>query len=143
MRNLLRKEKSQVVRNLHVVMVVDEDQESVAAIIENLESEHYSIISHSSGEDALAHFNSSEIDLVLMEASLPGISGIELLSAIRASKDLTKKAVPVLMVTSSSSIEDIDAAIAAGVNSYLVKPFRPKALRARVNQILSGKFPSE
>ena len=124
------------------ILVVD-DNISILTQIENmLLQEGYSVITATTGEIALEIFNSQTIDLILLDVILPGISGLEVLAAIRASKPEPKRTVPVIIVSVKSSIEDIDLAIAAEATSYLVKPFRAEALLERVAQVLdpNGKF---
>jgi two-component system chemotaxis response regulator CheY len=68
---------------------------------------------------------------------MPNVSGIDLARALRAHPD--GKSVPILMVTTRSVKEDIIAAIEAGVNNYIVKPFTPQVLKEKIEAVLSGQ----
>ena len=131
-----------MVQETRTILVVD-DNNSILTQIENmLLQEGYSVITATTGEIALEIFNSQLIDLILLDVILSGISGLEVLAAVRASKPESKRTVPVIIVSVKSSIEDIDSAIAAEATSYLVKPFRAEALIERIAQVLdpNGKF---
>jgi two-component system chemotaxis response regulator CheY len=73
------------------------------------------------------------IDLVVTDWNMPGMSGIDLLRAIRADAEL--KSLPVLMVTAENTREQIIAAAQAGVNGYIVKPFTAATLRDKIERI--------
>ena len=76
------------------------------------------------------------INLVLLDVMMPGKSGIEVLSEIRTHSNRSIREIPVMMITAKSSTEDIDAALAAGANSYVIKPFRATTIREKVRSIL-------
>ena len=67
---------------------------------------------------------------------MPTMTGIDLARALRAQDN--GKTVPILMVTTRSVREDIVAAVEAGVNNYIVKPFTPQVLKEKIDQVLSG-----
>ena len=87
------------------------------------------------GRQALDKFNSG-ISFVITDWNMPTMSGIEFARAVRAQEN--GKAVPILMVTTRSVREDIVAAVEAGVNNYIVKPFTPQVLKEKIDQVLSG-----
>lgn len=125
-----------MVQETSTILVVD-DSNSILTLIEHmLLEEGYSVITASTGEIALEIFNSQPVDLILLDVIMPGISGLEVLASVRASKPESKRKVPVIIVSVKSSIEDIDSAIAAEASSYLVKPFRSEALIERIAQVL-------
>jgi two-component system chemotaxis response regulator CheY len=66
---------------------------------------------------------------------MPNMSGIDFARAVRARAD--GKQVPILMVTTRSMREDILAAVEAGVNNYILKPFTPPVLKEKIDQVLS------
>ena len=128
-----------MVQETTTILVVDDSDHILTLMEQMLLQEGYSVITAHTGEIALEIFNSQTIDLILLDVVMPGISGLEVLAAVRASKSESKRTVPVIIVSVKSSIEDIDSAIAAGVNSYLVKPFRSEALTERIAQVLDAK----
>ena len=87
------------------------------------------------GSQALEKFDAS-IGFVVTDWNMPNMSGLDFARALRATPD--GKSVPILMVTTRSVREDIVAAVEAGVNSYIVKPFTPQVLKEKIDQILAG-----
>ena len=86
------------------------------------------------GQEALSRFDAS-IHFVVTDWNMPNMNGIEFARALRARPD--GKNVPILMVTTRSVREDILAAVEAGVNNYILKPFTPPVLKEKIDQILS------
>jgi two-component system chemotaxis response regulator CheY len=86
------------------------------------------------GLDALNKFDSS-IGFVITDWNMPNMSGIDFARALRARPD--GRSVPILMVTTRSVREDILAAVEAGVNNYIVKPFTPQVLKEKIDQLLA------
>ena len=87
----------------------------------------------SDGEEALQLFG-PEIGCVITDWNMPRMTGIDFVRALRAHPD--GGSVPVLMVTTRSVREDILAAIEAGVNNYIVKPFTPVVLKEKLDAVL-------
>lgn len=85
------------------------------------------------GQLALAALKKKKADFVVSGWSMPGMSGIDLLRAIRA--DETLKTTPVLMVTAEAEKENIVAAVQAGVSDFIVKPFNAAMLLEKLSKI--------
>jgi DNA-binding response OmpR family regulator len=90
----------------------------------------------SDGTDAMAILRTDPADLVILDLMLPGLSGLDILSAIRA--DPITKSIPVLMLTAKGQGRDRDAAERAGVSAFMTKPFANADMRAVVHQLLAG-----
>jgi DNA-binding response OmpR family regulator len=75
-------------------------------------------------------------DLVILDSSVPGMKGTAILRRMRALPELYLT--PIVMLTARADAEDVDAAIAAGANEYLVKPIAAEEIVARVNAVLSS-----
>jgi two-component system chemotaxis response regulator CheY len=86
------------------------------------------------GRQALERFD-ADISFVITDWNMPMMSGIEFARALRAQPN--GKTVPILMVTTRSVREDIMAAVEAGVNNYIVKPFTPQVLKEKIDQVMS------
>lgn len=86
------------------------------------------------GVQALERFDSS-VGFVITDWNMPNMSGVDFTRALRDRED--GRTVPILMVTTRSVREDIIAAVEAGVNNYVVKPFTPQILREKIDQLLS------
>jgi len=93
-----------------------------------------SITEAESGRMALATLNRQKVDFVITDWNMPGMSGYDLLIAIRDDSNL--KHIPVLMVTAEASRERVVKAAEAGVNNYIVKPFDEKTLYEKIKNIL-------
>jgi two-component system chemotaxis response regulator CheY len=116
------------------VMVVD-DAATMRRIVRSLLRELgiKNVREAEDGEVAFEDLKRQRADLVVSDWSMPKMTGIELLRAIRQDDDL--KDIPVLMVTAESKKENIMEAVQAGVNNYIVKPFNSKTLEEKLNKI--------
>ena len=85
------------------------------------------------GNSALPLLKASDFDFLITDWNMPGMTGIDLLKAVRADEKL--KSLPVLMVTAEAKREQIIEAAQAGVNGYVVKPFTAQALKEKIEKI--------
>lgn len=85
------------------------------------------------GSSALPLLKSADFDFLITDWNMPGMTGIDLLKAVRADDKL--KSLPVLMVTAEAKREQIIEAAQAGVNGYVVKPFTAQALKEKIEKI--------
>jgi two-component system chemotaxis response regulator CheY len=85
------------------------------------------------GGAALNTLQTQDIDFVISDWNMPGMSGLELLQAIRADDKL--KNIPVLMVTAEALKDNVVEALKAGVNGYIVKPFTAETLKEKIDAI--------
>ncbi len=118
------------------ILVVD-DFSTMRRIVKNILRQlgFNNIIEADDGTTAMAKLNSEKIDFVITDWNMPKMTGMELLKEIRADDKL--KTLPVLMVTAEALQENIIAAVKAGVNNYIVKPFDAKTLGEKINKIFS------
>jgi DNA-binding response OmpR family regulator len=121
------------------ILVVEDNQDLRELIFQMLISKDFDVLTAESGEKALELINLHRIDLILLDHMMPGISGIVVLKKIRSTKDCQIKNLPVVMVTAKSLIDDIDAAIFAGANDYIVKPFRAESLMATIQKVFGDQ----
>ncbi|MEM9319175.1 MAG: response regulator transcription factor [Pseudomonadota bacterium] len=114
-------------------IVIVEDNISVAkGIAYRLRDEGHGIDLLHDGEDADAFLRDDGADLVILDIKLPGMSGLQILAAMRARGDRR----PVLMLTAQSELHDKVAGLDAGADDYLSKPFEMDELSARVRALL-------
>lgn len=85
------------------------------------------------GNTALPMLQSSKFDFLITDWNMPGMTGIELLKAVRSNEKINT--LPVLMVTAEAKREQIVEAAQAGVNGYVVKPFTAAALKDKIDKI--------
>jgi len=88
------------------------------------------------GNTALPMLKNGDIDFLVTDWNMPGMTGIDLLKAVRADEKLA--ALPVLMVTAESNREQIIEAAQAGVNGYIVKPFAAVTLKEKIDKIFEN-----
>jgi two-component system response regulator MtrA len=109
------------------ILVVDDDTALSEMIGIVLRAESFEPMFCSDGAKALAAFRAAKPDLVLLDLMLPGADGVEVCRAIRA-----ESGVPVIMLTAKSDTSDVVVGLEAGADDYVVKPFDPKELVARI-----------
>jgi two-component system response regulator MtrA len=85
------------------------------------------------GDEVMEAFHEFQPDLVLLDVMLPGMDGIEVCRAIRA-----ESGVPIVMLTAKTDTVDVVLGLESGADDYVVKPFKPKELVARVRTRLRG-----
>lgn len=112
-------------------ILVIEDEQSVSDVMKAyLEKEGYEIHSFAKGKMGLEAFNSMDFDLVILDLMLPDISGEEVCKIIRQTSD-----VHIFMLTAKAALNDRIEGLNMGADEYLVKPFSPRELTARVNAL--------
>lgn len=102
----------------------------------NLESDFNVIADVSSGEEALAYLKDNEVDLVILDQNMPGLSGLETVEKIRSQGNQSK----ILMFTVSDSGDDIHNALKLGVNGYLLKDMQPEQVALDIRKALRGEL---
>lgn len=118
------------------ILVVDDSATMRRILVNSLQRIGYSeCVEASDGREAVEKFDGS-IQFVITDWNMPNMSGLDLARALRVHPE--GKTVPILMVTTRSVKEDIIAAIQAGVNNYIVKPFTPQVLKEKIDAVLSG-----
>jgi len=118
------------------VLVVEDDADIQQLVSYNLIKAGFHVTCADSGEEALAGLEREEVDCILLDLMLPGLSGIEVCAAVRKSGSPTRAAVPILMLTAKGEEEDVVAGLEVGADDYITKPFSPKVLVARVKAVL-------
>jgi two-component system chemotaxis response regulator CheY len=85
------------------------------------------------GKTALPMLQAGNYDFLITDWNMPGMQGIDLLKAVRATERIAK--LPVLLVTAEAKREQIVMAAEVGVNGYIVKPFTPETLKEKISKI--------
>ena len=112
------------------VLVVDDDRQMLKAVTNALTARGYEVLSAPSGELALSVLAEDELDLVLLDLGLPGLDGREVIERLRAWSEL-----PVIVISVRESQEDKVAALDAGADDFVTKPFGMKELLARMRAV--------
>jgi DNA-binding response OmpR family regulator len=123
----------------HILLI--EDEQSVSTVIKGyLEKEGYRVSSVPTGLKGLDVFKTADFKLIILDLMLPDISGEEVCKIIRQTSD-----VYIFMLTAKGSLNDKIEGLNIGADEYLIKPFSPRELTARVNALfrrIDSKFPS-
>ncbi|MBV0894352.1 MtrAB system response regulator MtrA [Microbacterium sp. NC79] len=109
------------------ILVVDDDTALAEMIGIVLRTEGFQTVFCADGAEAVDAFRSSRPDLILLDVMLPGIDGIEVCRRVRA-----ESGVPIIMLTARADTSDVVVGLEAGADDYIVKPFNPKELVARI-----------
>ncbi len=116
------------------VAVVEDDQVTAALVQHRLKKEGFEISLFADGSDALGAIQAGDFDLVILDVKVPGMDGFELLERLRA--DPRNEATPIMMLTAMGSEMDVVRGLDLGANDYVLKPFSPSELVARVRRQL-------
>jgi two-component system chemotaxis response regulator CheY len=117
-------------------LVVDDSATMRRILVNSLQRIGYQhSVEAGDGNEALERFDAT-VQFVITDWNMPNMTGLDLARAIRARPD--GKKVPILMVTTRSLREDIVAAVEAGVNNYIVKPFTPQVLKEKIDLVLAS-----
>jgi CheY-like chemotaxis protein len=118
------------------ILVVEDHADTAQLIQRQLEQIGYPISSVAiSGPEALQKARHENPDLILMDISLPGMSGFEVAAKLKA--DALTRAIPILAVTAKAMPGDREACLRSGCNGYLAKPFFPQQLKAEIEKLLA------
>ncbi|HAP44646.1 MAG: DNA-binding response regulator [Spirochaetes bacterium GWD1_61_31] len=117
-----------------VILVVEDDPDIRELLAFNLGKEGYAVVQAESGESGLAACRAAVPDLVLLDIMLPGIDGLETLRRLKADHRLA--GVPVLLASARGEDPDVVVGLELGADDYVIKPFSPRVLVARVRAAL-------
>ena len=118
------------------ILAIDDNADIRELIAFILRRENYEVSTASNGMAGLEMIKGAKPDLIILDVVMPEFSGYDVLNAVRSDKSSKIRDIPVLMITSKSSTDDIDQALELGATAYIVKPFRPAKLVTKVKSIL-------
>jgi DNA-binding response OmpR family regulator len=119
------------------VLVIDDDPRVRTLVRRLLAHEGYHALEAASAEEAETILDSDTPDLVLLDVTMPKVDGIDLLTDIR-----TKSSIPVIMLTGRGDEADRILGLRTGADDYVVKPFSPGELTARIESVLRRARPA-
>ena len=118
------------------ILIVDDVSATRTILINQLSNLGYSnTVVSEDGFSALARLKSALFDLVVTDLSMSDMSGLDLLKKIRTDSEL--KHIPVLMITSDDLQGNIVTAIKAGLNDYIIRPFREQTFKQKLDKIFT------
>ncbi len=113
------------------ILVVDDERKIRDLVSSYLEAEGYSVLTAGTGQGALELALRAHPDVIVLDLMLPDLSGEEVTRSLRETSD-----VPILMLTAKATEDDRVTGLRLGADDYLVKPFSPRELAARIEAIL-------
>jgi two-component system phosphate regulon response regulator PhoB len=123
-----------------VVLIVEDEAPLVMLLRYNLEKEGFQVCEAADGEEALVQIAERKPDVVLLDWMLPLVSGIEVCRRIRRAPET--RALPVIMLTARGEESDRVRGLDSGADDYVVKPFSPSELVARLRAVIRRAQPS-
>lgn len=113
------------------ILIADDDHKITEMLRRTLSYEGYSVLTAADGQEALALAQAQRPDLVILDWMMPKLDGVEVARRLRAADGM-----PILMLTARDAVEDRVEGLDGGADDYLVKPFAPIELLARVRSLL-------
>jgi DNA-binding response OmpR family regulator len=113
------------------ILVVDDEPKLVEVVREYLEHDGYRVVSASDGLEALQRFRQARPDLIVLDLMLPEVNGLEVCKRIRHESN-----VPIIMLTARAEEVDELLGLELGADDYVIKPFSPRTLLARIRTVL-------
>jgi len=121
------------------ILVVDDEPNIVLSLEFLMEQAGYKVTTAEDGEQALACVESTTPDLILLDISLPGISGFDVLEQLRA--QAATERLPIIMLTAHGREVEREKGMAMGADDYITKPFSTQALVEKVRQLIGEGVP--
>lgn len=118
------------------ILLVEEDRTLLEITAFRLELLGYRVVPMESGEKALEWLRDQLPSLIIVDHFLPGMDGVELLN--RLSNDMRTSEVPIMFLSTNSDLEDVQKAYNAGADEYLVIPYDPMVLEAKVERLTTA-----
>jgi len=116
------------------ILIADDDPDIRDILKITLSEENYETLEAQNGEEALEIIRSKPLDLALLDYKMPKMDGRQVCNLVK--KDLLLQHLPIIMVTGKGEINNRIGGINAGADDYIVKPFEPKELLARIRMVL-------
>jgi len=116
------------------ILVIEDDADIVEVVRYSLEREGFRVLSANDGESGLREAQLGSGDLVLLDLMLPKVDGLEICRRLRAAEET--RGLPIVILTAKGEESDVIVGLEMGADDYLVKPFSPRELVARVRSVL-------
>jgi DNA-binding response OmpR family regulator len=126
--------------DLPPILLVEEDRTLLEITAFRLELLGYKVVRQESAEKSLEWLGDNLPSLIVVDQFLPGMDGTELIN--RLSNDLRTSEIPIMLLSTNADLEDVQKAYNAGADEYLVVPYDPIVLEAKVERLTSSVVPS-
>lgn len=119
----------------HLSMLAIDDEVSIQLILQHYFKNSFSVITRGHGKEALSWMQEGNLpDIIIADINMPEMDGYTFIDQVRSSGFL--KNIPMVMLSGSDSTENKIRCLEAGADDFMVKPFNPRELAARINGIL-------
>ena len=123
------------------ILIIEDDPSLVELLRYNLENEGFEVSVARDGEEGLVSVAAQAPDLVVLDWMLPNVSGIEVCRQLRQKSET--RSMPVIMLTAKGEVNDRLRGLETGADDYIVKPFSPAELTARIKAVLRRAHPEQ
>lgn len=117
-----------------IIMIVDDDMDSLLPLKRSLERENYKVIGAYNGHEALQKAAAETPDVILLDLMMPGMDGYEVCNRLK--KEITSKNTQIIMLTARDDVGDKVRGLELGADDYVTKPFNLSELKARIKTAL-------
>jgi DNA-binding response OmpR family regulator len=115
------------------ILVAEDEAMMLAAVVQNLETDGYEVISTTDGREALEKYRSDTPDLIITDILMPYSSGLELIGIVKSDKE---KNTPIIVLSALGQEATVLEAFNLGADDFITKPFNPTELNLRVKRLL-------
>lgn len=127
------------------ILVVDDEADILEVLKYNLSREGYDVDTAATGEEGLKKLRRSTPNLIILDLMLPGLDGLEICKMLKDPSSKTAH-IPVVMLTAKGEESDVVSGLEIGADDYIVKPFSPNVLLARIKSVMrraKGAVPAD
>ncbi|MCX7716146.1 MAG: response regulator transcription factor [Endomicrobia bacterium] len=119
---------------MSTILIIEDDQETAEFIKQILKSAGFEVVCSYTGKDIIKKILLYSPDLVLLDLTLPDVDGVDVCRELKA--DFRFQSIPVIMLTARATTEDKVVGFESGADDYILKPFEPEELVARIKALL-------
>ena len=117
-----------------IIMIVDDDMDSLLPLKRSLERENYKVVEAYSGHEALQKATAETPDVILLDLMMPGMDGYEVCNRLK--KEMSLKNTQIILLTARDDVSDKVRGLELGADDYVTKPFNLNELKARIKTAL-------
>jgi CheY-like chemotaxis protein len=118
-----------------LVLIADDDEDILALVRATIERSGHEVMAVGDGAAALSAMAERRPDLAVLDIAMPELDGLEVLRRLRA--DDATRDLPVILLTAQAQAADVERGFATGASAYVRKPFSPRDLATRVDELLA------
>lgn len=120
---------------MSLIFIVDDDPDVRELVAYKLIQAGHDVLSATNGHEALRHVPDAHAELLLLDVMMPGLSGFDVLTQLRA--HTATATLPIIMLTAKAQDTDAERGFSLGADDYVLKPFSPRELMSRVDAQLT------